>query len=80
MGARHRARSSTIQIIRVETVAASKCRRPNIKQFHVSIDHVFNTKTPFFLEAFMSTIYINVIIHINVSYQIDEDLTNDIHI
>ena len=37
-------------------------------------------KTPFFLEAFMSTIYINVIIHINVSYQIDEDLTNDIHI
>ena len=36
MGARHRARASTIQIIRVEVVEASKTRRPNIKQFHVS--------------------------------------------
>ncbi|WAR25178.1 RL18A-like protein [Mya arenaria] len=36
MGARHRARSSTIQIMRVEEVAANKTRRPNIKQFHDS--------------------------------------------
>jgi len=36
MGARHRARTSTIQIMRCEEVAASKTRRPNIKQFHVS--------------------------------------------
>ncbi|CAE1315410.1 RP-L18Ae [Acanthosepion pharaonis] len=34
MGARHRARPSSIQIIRVETVAAKKCRRAYIKQFH----------------------------------------------
>ena len=37
MGARHRARASTIQIMRVEEVPASKTRRPNIKQFHVCI-------------------------------------------
>ena len=36
MGARHRARAHSIQIMRVETVAASKTRRANIKQFHVS--------------------------------------------
>ncbi|KAJ8301278.1 hypothetical protein KUTeg_021015 [Tegillarca granosa] len=36
MGARHRARASTIQIIKVSEVEASKCRRPNIKQFHNS--------------------------------------------
>ena len=35
MGARHRARASAIQIIRIETVTASKCRRANVKQFHV---------------------------------------------
>jgi len=34
MGARHRARATSIQIIRVETVAANKCRRPQVKQFH----------------------------------------------
>jgi len=34
MGARHRARAHAIQIIRVEEVAASKCRRPQVKQFH----------------------------------------------
>lgn len=37
MGARHRARASSIQIMRVETVEASKCRRANVKQFHVRI-------------------------------------------
>ncbi|XP_033645124.1 60S ribosomal protein L18a-like [Asterias rubens] len=36
MGARHRARASCIQIMKVETVSAKKCRRPNIKQFHNS--------------------------------------------
>ncbi|XP_060075639.1 large ribosomal subunit protein eL20-like [Ylistrum balloti] len=36
MGARHRARSSTIQIIKVQEVEASKTRRANVKQFHNS--------------------------------------------
>ncbi|CAL1527017.1 unnamed protein product [Lymnaea stagnalis] len=34
MGARHRARAHSIHIIKVEEIAASKCRRPNTKQFH----------------------------------------------
>jgi len=34
MGARHRARPSSIQIMKVEVVPASKCRRPHVKQFH----------------------------------------------
>merc|ERR1712158_49618 len=34
MGARHRARAHSIQIIRVEPVEASKTRRPLIKQMH----------------------------------------------
>ena len=36
MGARHRARAHSIQIIKIESLAANKCRRPAIKQFHVS--------------------------------------------
>merc|ERR1712212_90436 len=36
MGARHRARATSIQIIKVEEVAAKKCRRPGVKQFHDS--------------------------------------------
>lgn len=36
MGARHRARADSIQIIRVEEIESSKCRRPHIKQFHDS--------------------------------------------
>ncbi|XP_039273405.1 large ribosomal subunit protein eL20-like [Styela clava] len=36
MGARHRARPGSIQIMKVEEVAASKCRRTNVKQFHDS--------------------------------------------
>lgn len=52
MGARHRARPSSIQIIRVETVAAKKCRRAYIKQFHVSsvlqlIDFACTAQLPF---------------------------------
>lgn len=35
MGARHRARAHSIQVMKVEEIAASKCRRPNITQFHV---------------------------------------------
>ncbi|KAF6205187.1 hypothetical protein GE061_019354 [Apolygus lucorum] len=34
MGARHRARAHSIQIIKVGIVAASACRRPLVKQFH----------------------------------------------
>merc|ERR1711978_784696 len=34
MGARHRARATSIQIIKVEEVAAKNCRRPATKQFH----------------------------------------------
>merc|ERR1712136_687984 len=36
MGARHRARATSIQIIKVEEVAAKACRRPAVKQFHDS--------------------------------------------
>ncbi|TFJ95949.1 pyridoxal-dependent decarboxylase [Platysternon megacephalum] len=36
MGARHRARAHSIQIMMVEEIAASKCRRPAVKQFHDS--------------------------------------------
>ena len=31
MGARHRARAHSIQIMKVEQIAASKCRRPAVK-------------------------------------------------
>merc|ERR1712002_342455 len=34
MSARHRARASSIQILKVEKIPASKCRRPHIKQMH----------------------------------------------
>ena len=36
MGARHRARAHSIQIIKVEEVKASATRRPQVKQFHDS--------------------------------------------
>lgn len=35
MGARHRARPHSIQIMKVEEIEASKCKRPNITAFHV---------------------------------------------
>eukprot|EP00939_MAST-03C_sp_MAST-3C-sp1_P005336 g5336.t1 len=34
MASRHRARNRSIQVIRVEEIDASDCRRENIKQFH----------------------------------------------
>lgn len=37
MGARHRARAHAIQIMKVQVIAANKCRRAAIKQFHVSV-------------------------------------------
>ncbi|XP_068217775.1 large ribosomal subunit protein eL20 [Palaemon carinicauda] len=40
MGARHRARAHSIQIMRVETIKSSNCRRPQTTQFH-------NTKIKF---------------------------------
>uniref|UniRef100_A0A674JQM6 Large ribosomal subunit protein eL20 n=1 Tax=Terrapene triunguis TaxID=2587831 RepID=A0A674JQM6_9SAUR len=33
-GARQRARAHSIQIMKIEEIAASKCRRPAVKQFH----------------------------------------------
>uniref|UniRef100_H2YC81 60S ribosomal protein L18a n=1 Tax=Ciona savignyi TaxID=51511 RepID=H2YC81_CIOSA len=36
MGARHRARPGSIQIMRVEEVAANKCKRKHVQQFHDS--------------------------------------------
>ncbi|XP_057296332.1 60S ribosomal protein L18a-like [Hydractinia symbiolongicarpus] len=36
MAARHRARASSIQILKVEVVPSSKCRRPHVKQMHNS--------------------------------------------
>ena len=35
MGAKHRARAHSIQIMRVEAIAANKCRRVGTIQFHV---------------------------------------------
>ncbi|XP_055904481.1 60S ribosomal protein L18a-like [Eupeodes corollae] len=35
-GARHRARAHSIQIIKVEAIAANKTRRVHVKQFHNS--------------------------------------------
>lgn len=37
MAARHRARGSSIQIMKVDVIPASKCRRPHVKQLHVSV-------------------------------------------
>lgn len=42
MGARHRARAHSIQIMKVQVIAANKCRRPAIKQFHVSRFHLYS--------------------------------------
>ena len=36
MAGRHRARPRSIQVIDVTTVSSSKCRRPNVKEFHDS--------------------------------------------
>lgn len=50
MGARHRARAHAIQIMKVQVIAANKCRRAAIKQFHVSVppSHVPLLKGSFF--------------------------------
>ena len=37
MAARHRARAHSIQIMKTEEIPSSKCRRPHMKQFHVSL-------------------------------------------
>jgi len=34
MGSRHRARAHSIQVMRVEEIAASKCKRANVLQYH----------------------------------------------
>ncbi|KAK7896754.1 hypothetical protein WMY93_022079 [Mugilogobius chulae] len=44
MGARHRARAHAIQIMKVQIIPANKCRRPAIKQFHVSVTSTLHTK------------------------------------
>ncbi|XP_045603976.1 large ribosomal subunit protein eL20 [Procambarus clarkii] len=47
MGARHRARAHSIQIMRVETVSVGKCRRPLTTQFHnsnISFPYLSHTK------------------------------------
>ena len=35
MGARHQTRTHSIQIIRIDQIAAGKTRRPHMQQFHV---------------------------------------------
>ncbi|OQR76735.1 60S ribosomal protein L18a-like [Tropilaelaps mercedesae] len=55
MGARHRAQASSIQIIRVESVQASKTRRAHIKQFHdqkIKFPHPFPIKRNFHAQRF----------------------------
>lgn len=46
MGARHRARAHSIQIMKVQVIAANKCRRPAIKQFHVSTLRPLQASSP----------------------------------
>jgi large subunit ribosomal protein L18Ae len=41
MGSRHRARAHSIQVMRVEEIAAKQCKRAGIIQFHVSLVHDF---------------------------------------
>lgn len=41
MGARHRARASSIQIIRIQELKSKDCKRPHVTQFHVSVDLFF---------------------------------------
>jgi ribosomal protein L20A (L18A) len=36
MGAKHRARPSTIQIMKIKRLPAKECRRPHVTQFHDS--------------------------------------------
>lgn len=43
MGARHRARPTSIQIMKVAVVQPKKCRRPHVQQFHVSWNEVLST-------------------------------------
>ena len=43
MAARHRARATVIQILKVEVIPASKCRRPHMKQLFVSPNFVGNS-------------------------------------
>ena len=42
MAARHRARGSSIQIIKVQEVKASDCKRAHTKQFHVRRNIIFS--------------------------------------
>eukprot|EP01113_Clastostelium_recurvatum_P032329 TRINITY_DN413_c0_g1_i1.p1 TRINITY_DN413_c0_g1~~TRINITY_DN413_c0_g1_i1.p1 ORF type:complete len:192 (+),score=37.62 TRINITY_DN413_c0_g1_i1:1-576(+) len=42
MAARHRAREKSIQIIQIEEIPASKCRRASTKQFHTDKIHFPN--------------------------------------
>ena len=37
MAARHRARAGSIQILKVEKVESKDCKRPHVKQMHVSL-------------------------------------------
>lgn len=54
MAARHRARASSIQIIKVEVLPPSKCRRPHIKQFHVTMCSCFSIFFFFRIPRFVS--------------------------
>jgi len=37
MGSRHRARAHSIQVMRVEQIAAKQCKRVGVTQFHVRL-------------------------------------------
>jgi len=41
MGARHRARPASIQIMKVQVIPASKLRSKNLRQFVVSTEYSF---------------------------------------
>ena len=50
MAARHRARATVIQILKVEVIPASKCRRPHMKQLFVSRDLLRCFSFAFFIQ------------------------------
>lgn len=37
MGSKHRARSHSIQVMKVQEIAPAQCKRNNISQYHVSV-------------------------------------------
>jgi len=50
MGAKHRARPSTIQIMKIKRLPAKECRRPHVTQFH-------DSKIKYIVELFLDFVW-----------------------